>query len=910
MAAYQTTPSTGDESTSRLGADIRLLGNLLGEIIREQHGEAALELVERVRGQARGRREQVTDPAPTLALAGTIEALTLEQRSILIKAFSNYFQLINLAEDQQRVRVLRQREAAGALDESIDAAIRALAEAGVSAETMRHILAQLQVKLVLTAHPSEAKRTEVLHKLHTLSTLLTSAERQRLLPREQQGLHEQLKTVIEELWQTPATRASQKTVADEVDFGLYFLTSIIMEVTLEVYADLEASLRTYYPEADWSALPNVLQYGSWIGGDRDGNPNVTSDVTLQTLATLHQAALQAYLHDVARLREHLTQSIEEIEVSAALLEAVQTQGDAALAARYPGEIYRQQMALIWQRLHHDAYRDGAALLDDLRLVHDSLQQQRGVHVAHDAVQRLIRKVQLFGLHLVPLDIREDARLQAATLDELFRHYGIVANYLALPEVEKQALLSHEIANPRPFFPVDATAFSDTTQRIIATWRMIAEAHRRYGATVIDTVVASMSQQPSDTLAMLLMATEVGVASALDLVPLFETIEDLQHGAETMAVLFDNSAYRRYLTTRQTGAGLQQQVMIGYSDSGKDGGYLASNWQLYGAQQALTATCAAHGVSLQLFHGRGGSISRGGGPTNRAILSQPLQALHGGIKITEQGEAIAYRYGHADIGRRHLHQIVHAMLLALGQPQSAVDAVPPAWLAAMHQLSELSYQAYRAFVYDTPGFLEYWQQATPIHELSQLHISSRPARRGRAGGFEAIRAIPWIFSWMQNRAILPSWFGVGTALETFCAQHTEGLALLREMYHDWSFFHAVLENLQLDVAKADMGITALYAALVPEASVRDAIFVPLQAEHTRTAQQLCAVLEQSAVLDNTPVLQRSIARRNPYIDPLNFIQVALLRELRTLEPETARYQAVLRAVLATINGIAAGMKTTG
>jgi len=899
-----------DESLSQLGTDIRLLGNLLGEIIREQHGASAFDLVERVRAQARSRREHATDAAPTLALAATIDALTLDEHSVLIKAFSNYFQLINIAEDQQRVRVLRQREAAGALGESLDAAIGSLHASGLTAAQMRDILDRLQIRLVLTAHPSEAKRTEVLRKLHTISAMMTSHERQRLLPREQAMLQARLKTIIEELWQTPSTRATHKTVADEVDFGLYFLTSVIMDVTLEVYEDLEASLRTYYPEADWSVLPIVLRYGSWIGGDRDGNPNVTADVTVQTLATLHQAALHVYLHDVASLRDHLTQSIEEVGVSPALLAAVHAPGNETLERRYPGEMYRQQMELIWQRLHGDTYRDSQALLHDLALVSESLRHYGGIHAASDALRRLERKVQVFGLHLAPLDIREDARLHRATLDELFRHYGIVPHYAALPEADKQALLSREIANPRPFFPADTTPFSETTQRIIATWRMIAEAHRRYGPTVIDTVVASMSQQPSDTLAMLLMATEVGVAKALDLVPLFETLDDLHRGAEMMAGLFANPTYRQYLTARSTGSRLHQQIMLGYSDSGKDGGYLASNWQLYHAQQTLTATCEAHGVSLQLFHGRGGSIGRGGGPTNRAILSQPLQSLRGGIKITEQGEAIAYRYGNADIGRRHLQQILHAMLLALGTPQTTVTEVKPAWLAAMRQLAEISHRAYRAFVYETAGFLEYWHQATPIHELSQLPISSRPARRASAGGFESIRAIPWIFSWMQSRALLPSWFGVGTAFDTFCQTRPDGLSLLREMYRAWPFFNAVLENLQLDVAKADMGIAALYASLVCETALRDTILEVIRAEHARTSQQLCAVLEQAALLENVPVLQRSIARRNPYVDPLNFMQVALLRELRQLAPDTPRYHAVLRTVLATIHGIAAGMKTTG
>jgi phosphoenolpyruvate carboxylase len=893
------------ERFSALSADIRLLGNLLGQIIREQHGDAAFDLVERIRARAKARRD-LSDSVQTQELAQDIRELDLEARQVLIKAFSNYFQLINIAEDQQRVRVLRQREAEGMLDESIEAAVRALHEAGVTADEVRRLFDQLRVRLVLTAHPSEAKRKEVLIKLRAIADHMARRDRQTLLPREQAALEAALKEEIEELWQTPATRATRKTVSDEVDLGLYFLTSTIMDVALDIYDDLERSLNQYYPGEDWSQPQGLLRYASWIGGDRDGNPNVTSDVTLQTLQTQREAARRTYLSEIATLRDHLTQSVDEIGVSAALQVAVHSAGYPV--DLYPGEIYRQQMDIIWNRLNRDEYRDSRELLGDLLLIDESLRQNRGTHVADGSLRRLIRKIRLFGLHLMPLDIREDARLQIATLDEIFRYYGIVESYAMLPEAEKQALLTREIANPRPFFPADVSRFSEITQRVIATWRMIAEAHRRYGTIVIDTVIASMSQHPSDVLAMLLFATEVGVQDDVELAPLFETIDDLYRGAEIMQVLFANPAYWQHLEARGKRRGLHQQIMIGYSDSSKDGGYLASNWHLYRAQQVLTETCEAHGVSLQLFHGRGGSIGRGGGPTNRALLSQPPSSLKGGIKITEQGEVIAYRYTNTDIARRHLHQIMHAAMLALGIPRVTETDIRPEWHAAMQTLSDTSQRAYRAFVYETPGFLDYWYRATPINELARLPISSRPAKRSSAGGFGSIRAIPWVFSWMQSRAIVPSWYGVGTALDQYVTQH--GIALLRQMYHEWSFFNALIENVQLDVAKADMGIAELYASLVTDTQVRDTIFGQIQAEHALTCELLCAVLEQDALLDNAPVIQRSIERRNPYVDPLNFIQVALLNDLRGLELDTPAYEQTLRAVLATISGIAAGMKTTG
>jgi phosphoenolpyruvate carboxylase len=679
-----------------------------------------------------------------------------------------------------------------------------------------------------------------------------------------------------------------------------------MDVVIGIYDELQAALETYYPGTDWSNPPGLLRFASWIGGDRDGNPNVTSDVTLQTLRLLREAARQVYMAEVMYLREHLTQAEDEVHVSDALLEAVQSHGE--VAGLYPGELYRQHMEIIRRKLEQDSYHTSRELLADLLLVQDSLRENRGQHVADGALLRLIRKVRLFGLHLVPLDIREDARLHIAALDELFRHYGLTGSYTDMPEADKQALLTREIINPRPFFPIDPSTFSETTQRVIATWRTIATAHQLYTPIVIDSVIASMSQQPSDILAMLMLAHEVGIQNDVDLVPLFETIDDLHAAPAVMTTLFDNPEYRKYLDTRGVRRGPRQQIMLGYSDSSKDGGYLASNWNLYMAQQTLTETCTDHGISLHLFHGRGGSIGRGGGPTNRAILSQPPMSLRGGIKITEQGEVIAYRYSNAEIARRHLHQVMHASLLALGISQE--QEVRPEWRAAMDALSEAGRVAYRQFVYETPGFIEYWQQATPINELSMMPISSRPAKRSKAGGFADMRAIPWVFSWMQSRAIIPSWYGVGMALEQFCGQDADNLAMLREMFRRWPFFKAVVENAQLDVAKADMGIAELYASLVKDKAVREAIFGQMQAEHERTVQMIARILDQAEILDNMPVIQRSIERRNPYVDPLNFIQVELLRELRQLAPESPEYEAVLSAVLATVNGVAAGLKVTG
>ncbi len=893
--AVESTSATPD---SRLRTDIRYLGRLLGEVIREQHGDEAFDLVEDIRAKAKARRKD--DPQGAGRLLEALEGLDIHRLRVLIKAFSNYFQLINIAEDQQRIRVLRDREAEGRLDESIQAAVRALREGGMDATSMAALLARIRICLVMTAHPSEAKRKEVLVKLQHIARMLARTDDEGLLPREQRLLDEALQEEIEELWQTRPTRAVRPSVMDEVDFGVHFLTTEMMDRTVDIYDDLRFALEAVYPEHDWSALPPLLSYNSWIGGDRDGNPNVTADVTMETLRTMREAARAIYLDEIALLRTHFTQSVDEVGVSAALMARVEQNTSASVEAA-TDEVYALFLREVHQRLQRDEYLNGEALLEDLLLVQHSLLANRGRHVASGMLRRLILKVRLFGLHLAPLDVREDARLHRVAVDELFRAYGICEQFSALDEPAKQALLTQEIRSARPLFPLEP-AFSETTNRVIATWRMVAKAHRRYGKAVIDSVIASMSMAPSDMLTMLLFAREVGIQNDVDIVPLFETIDDLRRAPDILRALFAMPEIQAQLDAR----GRRQQIMLGYSDSNKDGGYFSSNWNLYLAQESLSEVCRANGVALELFHGRGGSIGRGGGPANRSILSQPPGSVHGRLKITEQGEVIAYRYSNAEIARRHLNQGIHAVLLAVGSPP--VSGCQPEWREHMEWLSRTSQRAYRELVYETAGFESYWQQSTPISELARMPISSRPARRAK-GGFETVRAIPWIFSWMQSRAVIPSWYGVGAALQAF-ERERGGIEPLRGMFGEWRFFRTLIENVELDLAKADMGIAAMYASLVQDADLREAIFGHIRAEHARACQYVCQITGDNALLERSAVMRVSIERRNPYVDPLNFVQVVLLRRLRALAPGTEDYEAVLGLTLATINGIAAGMKTTG
>lgn len=896
-----------NEQNSELGADIRLLGNLLGQIIREQHGQHAFELVERVRVIAIERRENDSDDDASKILEGLIQETSLDEKQVLIRAFGNYLQLINIAEDQQRIRTLRRRERTRGLSESIQRAIHDLSKDGMTADEMRAMLDKIRVRLVLTAHPSEAKRQEVLIKLRDIADLLAAKEIIEPLPREERRILDDILRRIEQLWRVMPTRANRATVADEVDYGLYFITNVIMKTTVEIYDEIFHALETYYPDEDWDSydLPPVLRFASWIGGDRDGNPNVTPEVTMQTLITLRAAARRVYMEDIAYLRDRLTQATDETGIEDAMLTEIPVEEKSI--EKYPNEIYRQVMDAIYDRLENDWYTDGDALLKDLMLIRRSLRHHNAQHSADGTLVWLIRKVQLFGLHLVPLDVREDARLHSAALTEIFKFYGMTDDYEALPEEDKQQILTMEIANPRPFFPIELP-FSDATNKIINTWRMVAEAHRKYGGVVIDTFIASMSKQPSDVLAMLLFASEVGLTGKLDITPLFETVDDLIEAPNVMETLFKNPEYRDHLNQRVTATGqAKQQIMIGYSDSNKDGGYIASNWSLYQAQLTLAEFCNAQNVALELFHGRGGSIGRGGGPTNRAILSQPPSSMQGDIKITEQGEVIAYRYSNSAIAWRHLGQVMHAAMMAVGAPP--VTQIQPEWVEAMHQLSDLGRDAYRNFVYETPGFLTYWQEATPINELANMPIGSRPAKR-KKGGFDAIRAIPWVFSWMQSRAIIPSWFGVGHALSTFANAAPENLRVMQDMYANWSFFKILIENVQLDVAKADMKIAEYYSSLVKDDELRGQIFARMTHEHQQAFEFICKVTGQNDLLENVPVIKVSIERRNPYVDPINFIQVELLRSFRDMDTEAPDYKLTLRELLATISGIAAGMKTTG
>lgn len=915
------------ELREALSEQIHLLGDLLGQTIIEQEGRELFDLVEEIRALAKLGR--TGDEAASRRLLALLADLPLDQARVVIKAFATYFQLVNLAEEQQRVRVLRQRRrdahARGTpMDETIAAAVERLQAEGVSADGVRALLKNLCIMPVFTAHPTEAKRRTVLTKLRRISQALYDLDLHDLLPSEEADLIAFVREEIVSLWQTDETRARRPTVLDEVRNGFYYFETTLFDLAPEMYAELSAALAKSYPDEVFE-IPPFLRFGSWIGGDRDGNPYVTLAVTEETLREQKALALRLYQRAIDRMHGLLSMA-ERLGISEALRASIEVDATAfpedakRVQLRYPLQPYRQKMAYIYRKLtatleanqrpwradHRpvpNTYERVGEFLADLRLIQDSLRAHTGEVLAEGRLATLIRQAEIFGFHLATLDIRQHAERHTQALQELFRRYQMAERYAAWPESRKVELLSSELLNPRPLAPAQLD-FSEATNETVELFRLIRKAHERIGPQAIQSYIISMTTGASDVLAVQLLAKDAGLAGSLDIVPLFETIEDLHAAPAIMEALFTCQAYRQHLEQR----GWHQQIMIGYSDSNKDGGYLTATWELFRAQRALAAVCDRFGITLTLFHGRGGSIGRGGGPTNRAILAQPPESVRGRIKLTEQGEAITERYAHLEIAHRHLEQIISAVLLTTGRRPTIMPERVARWQATMRELSPLAEAAYRDLVHNNPAVLDYFHEATPIDEIGRLNIGSRPAKRKATAGIADLRAIPWVFAWTQSRVVLPGWFGLGTALREWMSENAEHLAMLQEMYRAWPFFRTTVDNAQMSMRKADLAIAAAYADLAtPE--TRQAIFPRLCSEYERTERAILAVTGQSDLLDNEPWLQRSIRLRNPYVDPLNYIQVAIMRRLRSAGPDT-RTDELGDLILLSVNGIAAGLRNTG
>ncbi|APR80118.1 Phosphoenolpyruvate carboxylase [Minicystis rosea] len=926
------------DSQGRLSATIHFFGDLLGRVIRAQVGEAMFDLEEHVRALAKEVRAGVR-PEATDELHALVARASIDEARALLQAFASYFALVNLAEQLQRGWVLRDRARSnpGApRTESIAAAVTELAKSGVSAVEVQRWLDRAAIVPVFTAHPTEARRRTTLERLRRIADVVERLHGADLASSEADEITRRVEEEVVCLWQSDDVRAARPTVIDEVHNGLYYFEAGLFEIVPRLYRELEQTLAASYPGHRFR-VPPLLRFGSWIGGDRDGNPFVTPDVTVEAVRRLRIAAVRRHIATMDELARRLSQSTREVGVSEELLASLAADDarDPALAAelgrRLPFEPYRRKCLHMRAKLAHtlahaerwqpelcrdhvlpadpSRYHRRAELLADLAVLERSLRAHCGAAVAEGRLHDVIREAEVFGLGTATLDIRQHSGRHAAAVAEILAAAGVHADYLALTEDERTAVLSRALSDPRPLIPLRPVCSAESRE-VIDTFRTVFAILEELAPESIDKVIISMTRGASDVLATLLLAREAGIyrreegKSLVDVVPLFETGADLAAAPHVLAACFASPAYRAHVDLR----GGVQEVMLGYSDSNKDAGFVSANWALYRAQRELSDLGAEAGVTVSFFHGRGGSIGRGGGPANQAILAQPPGTVGNHIRLTEQGEVIADRYGLPELAHRHLEQLVNAVLRGGFAHPSAPD---PAWERAVERLSSIARTAYRALVYDDPRFVEYFRAATPIAEIGRLNLGSRPASRKPSGRIEDLRAIPWVFAWMQSRHTLPGWYGLGHALERFVAEDDGALARLSEMHERWPFFRTMLESAQMIMGKADLHIAVRYAELCPDPALGRAVFGDIEAEYERTRRMICRVTKSEEILDYAPVLKRSIALRNPYVDPMSYIQVELLERLRAAPDAPGPERAALEdAIMLSISGIAAGLKNTG
>ena len=908
-----------------LGQNIRLLGDLLGEVIVSQAGPPIFDLEEEIRLLAKQWREGDESAAKQAADKVAEMSGDLSLTADIVKAFSTYFQLVNLAEEHQRIQILQQRKNESFLnqepmDESVMAAVQTLSREGFSAQQVSEMLGQMVIMPVFTAHPTESRRRTIRQILeHTAAAMreLDTAPEMR-----QDEIKQKIARYITLLWQSDDSRNRKPTVMDEVrNTGLYIFENTLLDVVPQLYRELETALAHTYPEFDWN-VPNILRFGSWIGGDRDGNPFVTTETTESAIRAQKQLVLERYSKDIFALYEMLCPSLNRTQVNQDLIEQLSAEftelpeNELETVNRFDQEPYRQKLILIYRRLaatiaqnklawdvettNPRAYQTADELLADLKTIRKSLIDNNGEILSKGRLAEVIRRVQVFGFHLASLDIRQHSARHESAIAEVFAEYGICADYASLDEEAKTALLAEQIENRRPL--TAELNFSKETNETLALFRMIKTAHRKAGEQSICSYVISMTESVSDMLEVLLLASDTNLFGRIDIVPLFETVEDLNQAHNTMETIFKNTVYAGHLAERGSG----QQIMIGYSDSNKDGGFLRANWMLFTAQRNIAQTCANCDVSLTLFHGRGGSIGRGGGPTNRAILAQPPESIRGRIRITEQGEVVSSRYTHNEIARRHLQQLFNAVICSSGVRPDFPDL--DRWATVVDSVSQIAFEKYRSLV-EKEEFIGYFQTATPIDQIDQLNLGSRPSRRKSTKSINDLRAIPWVFAWTQSRTNIPSWYGVGTGFSTWIeAGKADGLAELQDMYRKWPFFKSVLNNVHLGLGRADMDIAKFYSELV-SAPYGEEIYNNIRDEFELSRKWLLAITQHDDVLDSERWLQHSIRMRNPYVDPINFIQVALLERFRETEDPQDREQ-IQKVIIESINGIAAGLQNVG
>ncbi len=890
------------EKDRPLRDDVSMLGALVGDVLREQAGDDLFGCVERLRAAAIAAREEGRVDS---AGESILDRLDPDQSREVARAFSAYFQAVNLAERVHRIRRRRDylRSASAPQPEGLEDGFAHLREKGVAVAEVNGLLAGLSIEPVFTAHPTEAVRRSLLEKQQRIARALVDRLDPSLTPDEEKATRGRIRTELTSAWQTEEFSAARPTVTDELEHVMFYLTDVIYRVVPPFYESLQTALLHVYGDgAQTRRLEPVLHFGSWVGGDMDGNPNVDADSIRATLDEHRRLIVGRYRTELATLYRALSQSISRVDVDTAVNERIETLAkrhrDAmeAVPPRHRQMPYRVLLHLIGAHLDGGAdsgYRAGSELADDLGRISASLAGNRGHHAGYFAVERLRRRVETFGLHLATLDVRQHSQVHHEAVAACLGDTGWLEHDRERREHTLARLLEADVMPVAPELPRAA-------QRTLDVFRAIAEVRARHGERAIGNYVISMARAPDDVFAVLALARWAGLEQEggvpLDVAPLFETVDDLENGPEAMRALFAASAYRAHLRRR----GDRQMVMVGYSDSNKDGGIVASRWAVQQAQAALATVAAEAGVTLTIFHGRGGTTSRGGGKTHRAVLAEPAGAVAGHLRMTEQGEMINTKYGLRGIAMRTLEQCTGATLVATALPAADPSADAKALL---DRLAQVSRQTYRELVYETPEFTDYFRSATPIDVIERMAIGSRPASRTARAGVEDLRAIPWVFSWTQSRHILPGWYGVGTGLATVAEEF--GAGAVAELLPQWPFLNNMLDDIEMVMAKADMGIAARYAELAGAGG--QPVFERIRGEFVLARDHLLAIRDSEDLLDGDPVLQRSIRLRNPYVDPMSFIQIRLLQRWRASGRED---ESLFRALLATVNGIAQGLQNTG
>lgn len=925
VASYQ---SLQAEQADRLTADVRMFGDQLGRVLKAQEGPAVFEKVEEIRRLALAF-SRTTDASVPGRLNTAMTGLPAEVMQAVARSFTLFLLLANIAEDQHERRIRRAAEIAGLAKRpgSLVRSLENLVSNGYDQRDIWTLLEKLSVTAVLTAHPTEVRRQAILQHERKLAGLLEERDSRVLTPGEDIAIRREMAHAMECLWNTRLLRSQALTVVDEVKNGIWFFNRTFLQEVPSLHCWVEDAVGSlgYGPKAPAPVSSHqLLRIGTWIGGDRDGNPNVSAEVLRQAASLQSQAIVDYYDGVLAQLVQTLTLSTARTRVTAGV--KLMAERASGVSPHTSDEPYRRALAYVSEKLSGTrqflsgvtpsagaaSYGKPAELIEDLGEIRSSLELGGSASLANGPIRSLIKAVEIFGFHLAPIDLRQNSEVHTRTIAELLTRAGVCTDYASLPESMKRDVLSAELGSERPLCSpfVAYSAKSSGELEILAAAR---EIRRVYGNSVVQNCIISKAADVSDVLAAAVLLKEAGLLSVAPvsdarssdkvmIVPLFETIPDLRSAAEVMDQLLSIPAYRNLVSQR----GNQQEIMLGYSDSNKDGGYLTSCWEIYQAEIQLGKVLARHGVSMRLFHGRGGAVGRGGGSTYDALLAQPHGARSGKIRITEQGEVIASKYKHPEVGRKHLEALLAGSLEACVSGQEVAGSQEEVFQVVAKALSAAAYTTYRSLVYETEGFSKYFRESTPLSEIAQLNIGSRPTSRKAGDSIEDLRAIPWVFSWAQCRLMLPGWFGFGSAVEQWLAENTGGIGLLREMHASWPFFRTALANMEMVLAKTDLGIASRYADLVTDVELRDRIFSRISEEYALTKAHLLSILNAEMLLGSNPALRRSIRNRGPYLDPLNHAQIELLKRHRSGQVS----EGIAQGIRMTINGLAQGLRNSG